>query len=37
MKPGEFARMSGREKAVLTGFIDVRVKEREQMLRSLQA
>ncbi|GEM_PF-5279810 len=37
MKPGEFARMSRREKAVLTGFIDVRVKEREQMLRSLQA
>ena len=29
--------MSRREKAVLTGFIDVRVKEREQMLRSLQA
>ncbi len=29
--------MSRREKAVLTAFIDVRVQERERMLRELQA
>lgn len=29
--------MSRRERAVLTAFIDVRVQERERMLRELQA
>ena len=37
IRPGEFAKMSRREKALLLAFIDVRVQERERILRDLQA
>lgn len=37
IRPEEFARMSRREKAVLMAFIDLRVQERERLLRDWMA
>ena len=37
IRPADFARMSRREKALTMAFIDVRVRERERVLRDLQA
>ncbi|HIT09842.1 MAG TPA: hypothetical protein IAB55_12310 [Candidatus Merdivicinus faecavium] len=33
--PGAFAALSRREKAVVTAFIDIRVQERERLLRQM--
>ncbi len=35
MPPGMFAALSRREKAVVEAFIDVRVQERERLLRQM--
>ena len=34
-QPGAFAALSRREKAVVTAFIDIRVQERERLLRQM--